>query len=76
MTDTLQIRHVPIGDLKGADWNPRWMIEKDMLKLVRSLDEFGIVEPIVVNTRSGLVPCSSGPDLTAQLELAASSSNA
>jgi len=31
------------------------MSEKDMEKLVRSLDEFGFVEPIVVNTRTGLV---------------------
>ena len=51
----LETISVSIEDLKGADWNPRHMSEAEMKKLVASLSKFGFVQPIIVNTRSGLV---------------------
>lgn len=36
---------IPLGSLKFADYNPREMPEEEMEKLVRSFEEFGLVEP-------------------------------
>ena len=55
MSTTLEIKSIPIDDLKGAEWNPRYMSPRAMDKLVASLDEFGFVQPVIVNTRTGLV---------------------
>lgn len=38
-----------IDELSFAEYNPRKISEKDMKNLVKSLDKFGLVEPIVVN---------------------------
>jgi ParB-like chromosome segregation protein Spo0J len=38
---------VPLGKLRLAEYNPRVMPDKEMLKLQRSLSEFGFVEPVV-----------------------------
>ncbi len=45
---------VPLGELKLAEYNPREMPEEEMEKLVRSIAEFGIVEP-GVGRRSDLL---------------------
>jgi len=47
----LMIQHVPIGRLRPAPDNPRLMPEAEMAKLVRSIQEFGLVEPLVVCKR-------------------------
>ena len=55
MSTVLQIKSVPIDSLEGAEWNPRHMSERAMEKLIASLDRFGFVQPVIVNTRTGLV---------------------
>ena len=44
----LEIVHLPIGRLKPSTYNPRLMPEVEMAKLRRSIETFGLVEPIVV----------------------------
>jgi len=46
---------VPLSSLKGADYNPREMPGAEMTKLMRSLQEFGFVEPIVARREDGLI---------------------
>jgi DNA modification methylase len=54
-TRGLQIEHVPIDRLRPWPGNPRIMSEPEMAKLVRSIDEFGLVEPLVVRRQDDTV---------------------
>ncbi|HUT21644.1 MAG TPA: DNA methyltransferase [Anaerolineae bacterium] len=47
-TRALTIKHVAVGQLVPMDDNPRQMSEGEMQKLMRSIKEFGFVEPLVV----------------------------
>ncbi len=47
----LKIVEVPIAGLRPAPYNPRHMSESEMQKLMRSIQEFGLVEPLVVRRR-------------------------
>src|SRR5688572_24431768 len=52
----LQIERVPVSQLKPAAYNPRVALKPGdgtYEKLNRSLDEFGLVEPLVWNKRTG-----------------------
>ena len=44
-----------VSDLKYAQYNPRKIDDKELAKLKRSISEFGYVEPIVWNERTGFV---------------------
>jgi len=46
----LKIVYVDIKDLKPAEYNPREMDDKESSNLEESLERFGMVEPIVVNS--------------------------
>lgn len=46
---------VPIDDLKFASYNPRTISTHEFESLQRSIDEFGFVEPVVVNRKSGTI---------------------
>ena len=48
----LVITQVPIGDLKVSDYNPRGADEKDIEQLKKSIEEFGLVDPLIVNSNS------------------------
>ena len=39
-----------LSDLKPAEYNPRRMTEKQKQDIRNSLTEFGLVDPIIVNT--------------------------
>ena len=54
-TPKLRIEHVPISRLKTWPENPRIMPEAEMHKLVRSVESFGMVEPLVVRRSDQLV---------------------
>lgn len=54
-TRGLQIEHVPIDRLRPWPGNPRIMSEPEMAKLIRSIDEFGLVEPLVVRRQDDTV---------------------
>lgn len=47
--------HLPITALVGADYNPRVMPDESMRALMRSLREFGFVEPVVARAEDNLI---------------------
>ena len=46
---------VPLGDLQGAEYNPRVMAEPEMLRLMRSIEEFGFVQSVVARRADNLI---------------------
>lgn len=46
---------VPLDELNPSQYNPRVMPEKMMQRLGKGMREFGVVEPLVVNKRTGTV---------------------
>lgn len=51
----MEFTKMKLGDLKIAPYNPRVMPEDMMVKLEKSIEKFGYIEPIVVNKRNGIV---------------------
>lgn len=54
----MQIEKKPVDDLKAADYNPRKNLkpgDAEYEKLKRSIEEFGYVEPVIWNKRTGTV---------------------
>ena len=51
----LEVVEVPIDSLTAADYNPRTIDKTKAERLARSLDEFGFLEPVVVNRHTGRV---------------------
>lgn len=54
----MQIDLVPIDDLNPAEYNPRALGEDEEEHLIKSIQEFGMVEPLIVNShpsRSNIV---------------------
>ena len=49
----MEVIEVPIKDLKPNEKNPRRISKLELNKLIRSLKEFGFVDPIIVNTHKG-----------------------
>lgn len=47
--NSLQVRLVETKKLKSPDWNPRYISAKEMEALKKSISEFGLVQPLVVN---------------------------
>ena len=57
-TPTLEVRLLPIGQLRPAPYNPRKRLrpgDPAYARLAASLKEFGLVEPLVWNESSGFV---------------------
>lgn len=52
---SFELSMMPIGELIAADYNPRKLAAKARAKLKRSLETFGLVEPLVWNRRTGRV---------------------
>jgi hypothetical protein len=51
----LEIRRVKLSSLKPAPYNPREIAPEAMAALEKSLERFGVVEPIIWNERTGHV---------------------
>jgi len=54
----MEVTNINIDELKENDKNPRRITKKELQKLVRSIQEFGFVDPIIVNkhkTRNNVV---------------------
>lgn len=54
----LKIYQMPVGDLKPATYNPRKMSDRQREELTKSIQQFGLVDPIIVNNharRKGIV---------------------
>lgn len=45
----MKIDQVSVSDLKPAPYNPRALTEEEFAQLKKSLEQFGFVEPLVVN---------------------------
>jgi DNA modification methylase len=54
-TAGLQVTEVPIDELRPWPGNPRKMPAEEMRKLRRSLEQFGMVQPLVVRGAGGIV---------------------
>lgn len=52
MKNTMKVEQVNIKDLKANPKNPRKITQFELKKLVRSIKEFGFVDPIIVNNNS------------------------
>ena len=48
-----EVRRFRLNELKPAEYNPRTISDEALEGLARSIEKFGCVEPIVVNTRGG-----------------------
>lgn len=46
----IKIVYVPIEELNPAEYNPRKLSQREAREIQDSIDEFGMVEPIVVNS--------------------------
>ena len=54
----MNIEKKPVAELKAADYNPRKDLkpgDPEYEKLKRSIQEFGYVEPVIWNKRTGIV---------------------
>ena len=51
----MKIEKRKIKDLKAADYNPRRIDDRALAGLTESIKRFGLVEPIIVNQRTGNV---------------------
>lgn len=49
----INFREFQLGKLNPAKYNPRTISEDNLLGLRKSLEKFGLVEPIIVNIRDG-----------------------
>lgn len=47
-----EITKININDIHGADYNPREISHQELTKLKNNIDEFGIVDPIIVNLKN------------------------
>jgi ParB-like chromosome segregation protein Spo0J/DNA modification methylase len=45
----MNIEHLPITELKPATYNPRKITEQELSKLQKSIEEFGFVDPVIIN---------------------------
>jgi hypothetical protein len=45
-----QLKNVRIADIKEFSKNPRWLTEKAKKNIKKSIDEFGLIEKLVLNT--------------------------
>jgi len=45
----MEIINIPINDLKPADYNPRQLTNEQHEHLKKSMEKFGLVDPIIVN---------------------------
>jgi len=45
----MEIKKAPVKDLVSPEWNPRQITEEELEKLKTSLEEFGYIEPIIIN---------------------------
>lgn len=48
-TETITIETIKITDLKPARYNPRQISNEDYNKLSNSINEYGLVDPIIIN---------------------------
>ncbi len=54
MSETkIQIKHVPLSEINPADYNPREISENAFKGLLKSLEKFGLIDPLIINKTTG-----------------------
>jgi len=51
----MEIKKIKIEELNPAPYNPRKATKKQEENLKKSLEKFGVVEPIIFNARTGYI---------------------
>ncbi|MBP5422936.1 MAG: ParB N-terminal domain-containing protein [Paludibacteraceae bacterium] len=51
----VNIERINIQDITPADYNPRKMRDEEFRNLVKSMDEFGVVDPLTVNLKNNTI---------------------
>lgn len=51
----MDLKNINILDIEPADYNPRVMTDAEYEKLSRSIDEFGFVDPIIINLKNNRI---------------------
>jgi ParB-like chromosome segregation protein Spo0J len=54
-TAAIQIEHVPIDQLRPDPANPRKISDTELEALTRSMQQFGLVDPVIARREDGLV---------------------
>ena len=49
---TMELKKIKLNELKPAEYNPRRINDEEYIKLSNSLNEFGLVDPIIVNLKN------------------------
>lgn len=49
-TSQLQAQHINIKELKASEFNPQTWSDHQLAKLRESIQKFGIVDPLIINT--------------------------
>lgn len=49
-TSQLQVQHININELKASEFNPRTWSDHQLEKLRESIQKFGVVVPLIINT--------------------------
>ena len=49
-TPQLQVQHININELKASEFNPRTWSDHQLDKLRESIEKFGVVDPLIINT--------------------------
>ena len=49
-TSQLQVQHININELKASEFNPRTWSDHQLAKLRESIQKFGVVDPLIINT--------------------------
>lgn len=51
----VDIEKINIRDITPADYNPRKMRDEEFRNLIKSMDEFGVVDPLTVNLKNNTI---------------------
>ena len=51
----MEIEKIKITDIKPAEYNPRQITSEELTKLTNSINEFGLVDPIIINLKNNKI---------------------
>lgn len=55
MSEEINITKISLAEITPADYNPRQISDTDKEKLTKSLEEFGVVDPIIINLKDNTI---------------------
>lgn len=55
-TSQLHVQHININELKASEFNPRTWSDHQLAKLRESIEKFGVVDPLIINTTNLMLP--------------------